>query len=182
MPRQGGPAQNSIHLKQKSQILQAIAKYKSQKQRPSEERIIYELHNRYGAKEKEVSDQLKALVINGDVLRVSLRGQVSYRDASFVLRTAIEGTTDYRCFVKEAIDNILNVEGATVEEIENYINNRCGGDKVLPTELSAHVRVALDKMQASNRVVKEGATYRMAELVVEVFLDRQINFIFLPMT
>lgn len=161
MPRQGKVLQNNTFNKQKKQILEAIAKYKSQKQRPSQERIIRELQNRYGTTEEEVLEHLKALVRNGDVVRVTDRGQVSFRDASLVMRTVIERTKDFRCFVKEALDNISYDTGATVEEIENYIKDRCGGRNIPQTDLSAQTNAAINKMEASKKVIKEGFLYKL---------------------
>lgn len=168
MPRQGKSLQSNTFNKQKKLILDAIAKYKNQKQRPSEERIVKELQNHYGAKEDEILQNLRALVKNGDVLRVTCKGQVSYRDASLVWRPSIERVKDYRCFIKEALDNLSYDVGATVEEIEKYIKDKCGGRNIPVNDFYAHMNTALKNMEAMNEVTKKDVFYKVAETAKEV--------------
>ena len=147
-------------------ILKAIAKVKGQKQRPSEDRISHVLEIQYGLKKDEISEQLRLCVKNGKVLRVTFKGQSSYKDPALVSqspRVAVEKGNDYRCYVKEALDNILDDKGATLRGIENYIKGRHGSSIHSDSALSANVRTAVKKLEELGKVVKEGIYYRMSQ-------------------
>lgn len=156
-----------------SWILQAIAKVKGQKQRPSEDRISHVLQTQYGLKKDEISEQLRLCVKNGKVLRVTFKGQSSYKDpamSSHSPRIAVEKGNDYRSIVKEALDNILDDRGATLKGIENYIKDRHSSSIHSDSTLVSLIKTALDKLQTADKVVKEGTHYRMAEPAPKVLI------------
>lgn len=61
-------------------ILDAIRKIRSQKQRPSVERICHAIRQHHNYHEDLVSEHLEAAVKDGTVLKVFNKGQSSYKD------------------------------------------------------------------------------------------------------
>lgn len=61
-------------------ILEAIRKIRSQKQRPSVERICHAIRQHHNYHEDVVSERLERAVREGAVLKVYNKGQSSYKD------------------------------------------------------------------------------------------------------
>lgn len=61
-------------------ILDAIRKIRSQKQRPSVERICHAIRQHHNYHEDVVAEHLEAAVKDGSVLKVFNKGQSSYKD------------------------------------------------------------------------------------------------------
>lgn len=61
-------------------ILEAIAKIRSQKQRPSVERICHAIRQHHNYHEDVIGEHLEVAVKSGTILKVFNKGQSSYKD------------------------------------------------------------------------------------------------------
>lgn len=62
-----------------SWFLDAIRKIRSQKQRPSVERICHAIRLQHDYHEEVISEQLQSAVKRGDILKIFNKGQSSYK-------------------------------------------------------------------------------------------------------
>ena len=147
-------------------ILAAISKVKGQKQRPSEDRISHVVETVYGLGRKEVLEQLELCVQTGKVVRVMNKGQASYKDPAALprhARPAIQKPADFSYFVKEALKNIADESGCTLQAIERYVLKQ-HGDTIDPyTDVAAQIKSTIRKGLSTQQIIKEGRIYRLFE-------------------
>ena len=153
-------------LKYEKHILRAVAKYKSQHQRSSEEKISRELQRRCGLTKEQACEELRQCVKYGRVLKVTFKGQTSYRDPKYLHSSSSSGkktsTCNFRLYVRQALNNSGD-HGATIQMIKEYIRQHCGDISVQSSVLSTRVRDTLQRFITSKVVVKKGKHYRMAK-------------------
>lgn len=104
-------------------ILEAIHKIRSQKQRPSVERICHAIRQHHNYHEDVVSEQLERAVRDGAVLKVYNKGQSSYKDPgglqSRLLRLSAD--VDVSRVVAKAVRELGERDGSTLKTIEKHL-------------------------------------------------------------
>lgn len=104
-------------------ILEAIHKIRSQKQRPSVERICHAIRQHHNYHEDVVSERLERAVRDGVVLKVYNKGQSSYKDPgglqSKILRLSPD--VDLSRAVAKAVRELGERDGSTVKTIEKHL-------------------------------------------------------------
>ncbi|KAM3959671.1 histone acetyltransferase enoki mushroom isoform 2-T2 [Aphomia sociella] len=104
-------------------ILEAIHKIRSQKQRPSVERICHAIRQHHNYHEDVVSERLERAVREGAVLKVYNKGQSSYKDPgglqSKTLRIAPD--VDVSRAVAKAVRELGERDGSTLRSIEKHL-------------------------------------------------------------
>lgn len=104
-------------------ILEAIHKIRSQKQRPSVERICHAIRQHHNYHEDVVSERLERAVREGAVLKVYNKGQSTYKDPgglqSKVLRVAPDA--DVSRAVAKAVRELGERDGSSLKSIEKHL-------------------------------------------------------------
>lgn len=104
-------------------ILDAIHKIRSQKQRPSVERICHAIRQHHNYHEDVVSERLERAVREGAVLKVYNKGQSSYKDPgglqSRTLRVAPDA--DLSRAVAKAVRELGERDGSNLKSIERHL-------------------------------------------------------------
>ncbi|XP_063365703.1 uncharacterized protein LOC134654184 isoform X1 [Cydia amplana] len=104
-------------------ILEAIRKIRSQKQRPSVERICHAIRQHHNYHEDVVSERLERAVREGAVLKVYNKGQSSYKDPgglqSRTLRIAPD--IDVSRAVAKAVRELGERDGSDLKTIEKHL-------------------------------------------------------------
>lgn len=133
-------------------ILEAIHKIRSQKQRPSVERICHAIRQHHNYHEDVVSERLEDAVKEGSVLKVYNKGQSSYKDPGGAQNKTlrISGEVDISKVVAKAVRELGERDGSTVRNIERYLRQAY----IVSVDSAADVRVII--RQAARRAVARG--------------------------
>lgn len=132
-------------------ILDAVIKIRSQKQRPSEDRIFHAIRQHHKFSDKEISPQLNRCVAEGVVLKVINKGKHSYKDPSCVSarHLKIDENTDLTKIIIKAIHELNDCGNSSIEDIEKYIrgsNQLCiAPDLDFCSCLKSTIKVALTR-------------------------------------
>lgn len=159
MREQGTPNQTMWH----GYILDAIRKIRTQKQRPSEERIIAAVRQHHNFSNEEILTQIDKCVSQGIILKVINKGRNSYKDPARVSarKLTISNDLDLTKAVIKAVREMKNENGSSLKEIEKYlIESRVmnlGPDVDFPTYLKSSVKVAA----ARGLLLQDGKLYRV---------------------
>ncbi|GBP58582.1 hypothetical protein EVAR_40865_1 [Eumeta japonica] len=122
-------------------ILEAIHKIRSQKQRPSVERICHAIRQHHNYHEDVVSERLEYAVREGAVLKVYNKGQSSYKDPGGLQSKALRFSpdADVSRAVAKAVRELGERDGSSLRSIERYIRQAY----VVKVEGGADVRTVL---------------------------------------
>lgn len=105
-------------------ILSAIRKIRSQKQRPSVERICHAVRQHHPHSEEVIKDYLEQLVSSGIVVKVFNKGQNSYKDPGGVKQLRhlnLTKDSDLSKVILRATRELKEKDGSTLKSIEKYI-------------------------------------------------------------
>ncbi|KAG6465887.1 hypothetical protein O3G_MSEX015469, partial [Manduca sexta] len=105
-------------------ILEAIHKIRSQKQRPSVERICHAIRQHHNYHEDVVSERLERAVREGVVLKVYNKGQSSYKDPGGLQNKTLRLTpdSDVSRAVAKAVRELGERDGSTLKTIERHLH------------------------------------------------------------
>ncbi|KRT83714.1 hypothetical protein AMK59_3821 [Oryctes borbonicus] len=143
-------------------ILAAIRKIRSQKQRPSVERICHAIKQHHNYHEDVVAEHLEAAVKQGTVLKVYNKGQSSYKDPGGLQNRTlnIEKGCDLSKVVAKAVRELGERDGSTLKSIEKYVRQSHtiveSAEKDLKTALAFAVKRAVSKQL----IFQEGKTFK----------------------
>lgn len=143
-------------------ILAAIRKIRSQKQRPSVERICHAIKQHHNYHEDVVAEHLETAVKQGTVLKVYNKGQSSYKDPGGLQNRTlnVEKGCDLSKVVAKAVRELGERDGSTLKSIEKYVRQSHtiveSTDKDLKTALAVAVKRAVSKQL----IVQEGKTFK----------------------
>ncbi|MEE6507666.1 hypothetical protein FKM82_028128 [Ascaphus truei] len=163
-------------------ILEAIRKVKRQKQRPSEERLCNAVSTSHGLDRRTVMEQLELSVKDGTVLKVTNKGQNSYKDPDNPGRLALpkairnqgrpEGM-DWHRLLRRALDNLAEPGGSSLKNIERFLRGQrdvgaaFGGNMGAASAFHHQLRLAVKRALGHGRIVKEGPLYKLNAKVTE---------------
>ncbi|XP_041982565.1 histone acetyltransferase KAT6A isoform X2 [Aricia agestis] len=104
-------------------ILEAIHKIRSQKQRPSVERICHAIRQHHNYHEDVVSERLERAVREGAVLKVYNKGQSSYKDPGGLQNKIlkISADSDLSRAVAKAVRELGERDGSSLKTIEKHL-------------------------------------------------------------
>jgi histone acetyltransferase MYST4 len=144
-------------------ILEAIHKIRTQKQRPSVERICSAIRQHHSFSEDVIADHLEYAVKEGSVLKVFNKGQNSYKDPGGLQSRQLNVTkgTDLSKVIAKATRELGKRDGSTLKSIEKYIRqshavNLASGDVDFRSLLKISAKRAVDR----GLVVQEGRSYK----------------------
>lgn len=104
-------------------ILDAIRKIRSQKQRPSVERICHAIRQHRECHEDEVAERLERAVREGAVLKVYNKGQSSYKEPGGARGRALRLATgaDLSRAVTRAVRELGERDGSSLRSVERHL-------------------------------------------------------------
>lgn len=146
-------------------ILDAIRKIRSQKQRPSVERICHAIRQHHNYHEEEIAERLEIAVKRGHVLKIFNKGQSSYKDPcglqSKPLR--VTKTADLTKVLVKAVRELGEREGSTLKNIEKYIRqSHTVEEDVDGGGLRAALRLSAKRSVERGQVLQEGKLFRLS--------------------
>ncbi|KPJ12850.1 Histone acetyltransferase MYST3 [Papilio machaon] len=146
-------------------ILEAIHKIRSQKQRPSVERICHAIRQHHNYHEDVVSERLERAVKEGTVLKVYNKGQSSYKDPgglqSRILRIAPD--VDVSRAVAKAVRELGERDGSSLKSIERYLRQAYQLTADSGTDVRTVLRAAAKRAVARGLVTHHAGNYRATE-------------------
>ncbi|KAM4749468.1 histone acetyltransferase KAT6A [Rhinophrynus dorsalis] len=157
-------------------ILEAIRKVKKQKQRPSEERVCNAVSTSHGLDRHTVLEQLELSVKDGTVLKVTNKGQNSYKDPDNPGRLSLpkvvrnqgrpEGV-DWHRLLRRALEGLSEPGGSSLKSIERFLRSQrdvssaFGGNTSATSAFHQQLRLAVKRALGHGRIVKEGSLYKL---------------------
>lgn len=148
-------------------VLEAIKKIRSQKQRPSVERICHAVRTAHGALDSVTQEQLEKLVSSGLVLKVFNKGMNTYKDPGGDRARVLEitGDVDLTKVVVKALRELTEREreGTTLKALEKYVtqsNSLCIESGV---ELAQVIKAALRRAVDRGLAVRDKKLYRSVD-------------------
>jgi len=144
-------------------ILEAIRKIRSQKQRPSEERILGAIRQHHDADNDEFLPQLEKCVTQNLVLKVTNKGKTSYKDPSRLSsrKLTISNDLDLTKAVIKTIRESKNASGCTFKEIEKYLNESRVLNLGAHVDFSTFLKSTMKVAAARGLILQEGKLYRV---------------------
>lgn len=147
-------------------ILDAIRKIRSQKQRPSVERICHAIRQHHNFHEEVVSEHLEVAVKEGTVLKVFNKGQSSYKDPGGMQSRClkIHNKADLSKVIAKAVRELGERDGSSLKNIEKYLKQSHTLDISAPdVDLRQVLRMSVKRAVSKGIIVQEGKNYKSAE-------------------
>lgn len=144
-------------------ILDAIHKIRSQKQRPSVERICHAIRQHHNYHEDVIAEHLEIAVKEGAILKVFNKGQSSYKDPGGLQsqRTLrIEKGSDITKVVAKAVRELGEREGSALKTIEKYIRQSHTVIENGEDDLKTYLRLAANRAVSRNILSQNGKLYK----------------------
>ncbi|CAH0720552.1 unnamed protein product, partial [Brenthis ino] len=146
-------------------ILEAIHKIRSQKQRPSVERICHAIRQHHNYHEDVVSERLERAVREGVVLKVYNKGQSSYKDPgglqSKILRIAAD--VDVSRAVAKAVRELGERDGSNLKTIEKHLRQAYQVSVEENTDVRNILRAAAKRAVARGLLVHHAGNYKATD-------------------
>lgn len=143
-------------------ILDAIRKIRSQKQRPSVERICHAIRQHHNYHEDVVAEHLEAAVKEGAVLKVFNKGQSSYKDPGGLQNRTlrIEKGADLSKIVAKAVRELGERDGSTLKSIEKYLRQSHTVVENPEVDLKTALRMATKRAVSRGLILQDGNTFK----------------------
>ncbi|XP_026501013.2 histone acetyltransferase KAT6B isoform X2 [Vanessa tameamea] len=146
-------------------ILEAIHKIRSQKQRPSVERICHAIRQHHNYHEDVVSERLERAVREGVVLKVYNKGQSSYKDPgglqNKVLRIASD--VDVSRAVAKAVRELGERDGSNLKTIEKHLRQAYQVSVEDNTDVRNILRAAAKRAVARGLLLHHAGNYKATD-------------------
>jgi hypothetical protein len=148
-------------------IIDAIRRIRSQKQRPSIQRICQAIGSHHKFHEDIVAEKLEAAVDAGAVLKVYNKGLHSYKAPGTSQRTrritSVDNDTDLSRFTAKAVHHLGECEGSNVKSIETYVLKSNLLDVTEGTDFSLVIRNSLKQAMNKGLLIQEGKLYKVGK-------------------
>lgn len=145
-------------------ILDAIRKIRSQKQRPSVERICHAIKQHHKDYHEDViAEQLEMAVRRGKILKVFNKGQSSYKDPGRLRSRDLKVTrnTDLSKVLARAVKELGERDGSALRTLEKFIRQSYKLVIDPPDlDLKLVLKVSLEKAVEKEFVEKRGKLYK----------------------
>lgn len=146
-------------------ILEAIRKIRSQKQRPSTQRICQAIGSHHKFHEDIVAGKLEEAVANGAVIKLYNKGLHSYKAPIARKSVNISKDTDITRLVVKAVRELGACDGSNAKTIETYVQK---SNTIVLTEDAVDFRLiiknALRTAVAKEFLVQEGKLYKVGKV------------------
>jgi histone acetyltransferase MYST4 len=146
-------------------ILDAIKKIRSQKQRPSVERICHAIRQHHNFHEEEIAEHLEVAVKRGDVLKIFNKGQSSYKDPGVLQSKKLRVTksTDISKIMGKAVRELGEREGSTLKSIERYLRQSHTVEEDSEGDLKCALKLSAKRAVERGLVLQEGKLFRQTD-------------------
>nr|XP_016928754.1 histone acetyltransferase KAT6A [Drosophila suzukii] len=144
----------------KQWILEAISKIRSQKQRPSVQRICQAIGTHHKFHEDIVAEKLEKAVESGAVIKVYNKGLHSYKAPMAKRRIKVDKNTNLYKLVAKAVHDLGECEGSTIKSIENYIQKFNCIDLSPNVDFKAVIKASIKKAVDAGFLLQEGKLYK----------------------
>lgn len=143
-------------------ILDAIGKIRSQKQRPSVERICHAIRQHHNFHEDVIGEHLEIAVREGAVLKVFNKGQSSYKDpGGLQTRTLkIEKGVDLTKVVTKAVRELGERDGSSIISIEKHIRQSHHVEESAENDLKSALRMAVKRAVTRKFILPDGKNFK----------------------
>lgn len=143
-------------------ILDAIGKIRSQKQRPSVERICHAIRQHHNFHEDVIGEHLEIAVKDGAVLKVFNKGQSSYKDpGGLQTRTLkIEKSADLTKVVTKAVRELGERDGSSISSIEKHIRQSHSVEESAENDLKSAIRMAVKRAVTRKFILPDGKNFK----------------------
>lgn len=143
-------------------ILDAIRKIRSQKQRPSVERICHAIRQHHNYHEDVVAEHLEAAVKLGAVLKVFNKGQSSYKDPGGLQNRTlrIEKGCDLSKVVGKAVRELGERDGSSLKAIEKYVRQSHTVLENPDHDLKTALRLGAKRAVNRGLVIQDGKAFK----------------------
>lgn len=147
-------------------ILEAIRKIRSQKQRPSIQRICQAIGSHHKYHEDIVARKLEAAVTAGRVIKVYNKGLHSYKAPMARRRVEVAATTNLSRLVAKAVRELGECAGSSLRAIETYVQRsnsiELSDDR---TDFRAVVKNSVRLAVEQELLVQDGKLYKVGRIV-----------------
>lgn len=146
-------------------FLDAIRKIRSQKQRPSVERICHAIRQHHNYHEEEIGEHLEVAVKRGDVLKIFNKGQSSYKDPGGLQSRPLKvtKTTDLSKVLGKAVRELGERDGSTLKNIEKYVRQSHTVEEESDGDLRTALRVSAKRAVDRGLVIQDGRLFRQPD-------------------
>lgn len=144
-------------------ILDAIRKIRTQKQRPSVERICHAIRLHHNYHEEVIAEHLEVAVKDGVVLKIFNKGQSSYKDPGGLQQNRtlkLHKGIDLSKVVTKAVRELGERDGSSLKAIEKYINQSHTIIESPDADLIGLIRLGAKRAAARQFVIPNGKNYK----------------------
>ncbi|KAL6262385.1 hypothetical protein P5V15_007474 [Pogonomyrmex californicus] len=147
-------------------FLDAIRKIRSQKQRPSVERICHAIRQHHNFHEEEIAEHLEVAVKRGDVLKIFNKGQSSYKDPIILQskKLRVTKTTDISKVLGKAVRELGEREGSSLKSIEKYIRQSHTVEEDAEGDLRIALKLSAKRAVDRGLVIQDGKLFRQTDM------------------
>ncbi|XP_053988277.1 histone acetyltransferase KAT6B-like isoform X2 [Hylaeus volcanicus] len=146
-------------------FLDAIRKIRSQKQRPSVERICHAIRQHHNFHEEEIAEHLEVAVKRGDVLKIFNKGQSSYKDPGGLQSKPLKvgKASDLSKVLGKAVRELGEREGSTLKTIEKYIRQSHTVEEEAEGDLRTALKLSAKRAADRGLVIQDGRLFRQPD-------------------
>lgn len=146
-------------------FLDAIRKIRSQKQRPSVERICHAIRQHHNFHEEEIAEHLEVAVKRGDVLKIFNKGQSSYKDPGGLQARPlkVQSSTDLSKVIGKAVRELGERDGSTLKSIEKYLRQSHTVEEDIEGDLRTALRLSAKRSVERGIVNQDGRLFRQPD-------------------
>uniref|UniRef100_A0A1B0G7E2 histone acetyltransferase n=1 Tax=Glossina morsitans morsitans TaxID=37546 RepID=A0A1B0G7E2_GLOMM len=141
-------------------ILDAISKIRSQKQRPSVQRICQAIGTHHKFHEDIVAEKLEQIVETGAVIKVYNKGLHSYKAPMAKRVIRVEKNTNLCKVVARAVHDLGECEGSSIKSIENYIQKFNTIEMIGEADYKTVIKQSIKKAVEAGFLIQEGKLYK----------------------
>lgn len=146
-------------------FLDAIRKIRSQKQRPSVERICHAIRQHHYYHEEEIAEHLEIAVKRGDVLKIFNKGQSSYKDPGVIQskKLTVTRSADLSKVLSKAVRELGEREGSSLRSIERYIRQSHAVEESAEGDLRIALKLSAKRAAERGLVIQDGKLFRQTD-------------------
>lgn len=156
-------------------ILEAIGKIRSQKQRPSIQRICQAIGSHHKFHEDIVAGKLEEAVKAGAVVKVYNKGLHSYKAPLPYKSVSVNKDTDLSRLVVKAVRELGECDGSSLKSIESYVQKSNNIELADDVDFKLVVKNSVRHAVAKEYLVQEGKLYKMGEVSMSSPRKRRSN-------
>lgn len=150
-------------------ILDAIRKIRSQKQRPSIQRICQAIGSHHKFHEDIVAEKLEQAVDAGAVIKVYNKGLHSYKSPTTLAHKKvikIDGNSDLSRLVTKAVRVLGERDGSNSKNIENFVQKANNLQITDSSDFKVIIKKALKIATSKNMLLCDGKLYKLGSNAV----------------